>query len=659
MLLKENKNFNKILQLINSEKYEEAKDELINLENSCNSDFIFYDLLAQICEKLNLQKEAISYYEKSLFINNDFYQSKFNLAILHYKLKNFNKSEELFFQIISTNKNDFNSYYNLGVIKYDQKQFSDAILFLQKAISLKKDSFISHHHLAMCYEAMRKFDLAIQVYKKAITLDKVNSSISLNNLGNIYLELKDFERAVFFFQKALNYKGKKSSIYFNLGIANFGLNKIFESLSFFEKAIDLDPKNLKFITTLLGTSHFLEQNSSYYKKYLNIFRDAIEFHDSSLFHKYSYLNESPLKIGILSRGLRQYPTGYFLLDLIKKLYVKKSFQLHAFYDFDSEDQYSKELKQNFHYWHDVSSLTDVELINLIRKSEINILIDMQGHTYDNRLQIFVEKPAPVQVSWAAYLASSGIPEIDYILGDPNVTPYDHKNLYIEKIYQLPNIWCPLSTSDLSEINLKQRTADENIVFGCFNNIKKINKDVIFAWSQILKNTSNSKLYLKSNEFNNLKFKENFVENFEKLGVLKEKLILENQSERKELLECYNKIDIALDTFPYTGGTTNLELSYMCVPLITISGETFLSRCGASVNKNLGMNELIAKSLDEYVEIAINLAKDKNKLSMIKAELLKNSRKSKLFDIEIFSRDFTNAMQDMWKNFLHHNSNIKK
>lgn len=659
MLLKENKNFNKILQLINSEKYKEAKDELLNLENSCNSDFTFYDLLAQICEKLNLQEEAISYYEKSLLINDNFYQSKFNLAILYYKLKNFKKSEGLFFEIINTNKNDFNSYYNLGVIKYDQKQFSDAILFLQKAISLKKDSFISHHHLAMCYESMRKFDLAIQVYKKAITLDDVNCSISLNNLGNIYLELKDFEKAVFFFQKALKYKGKKSSIYFNLGIANFGLNKTFESLNFFERAVDLDPKNLKFITTLLGTSHFIEQNSSYYKKYLNIFRDAIESHDSSLFHKYCYLNEPPLKIGILSRGLRQYPTGYFLLDLIKKLYIEKSFEIYAFYDFDVEDQYSKELKKNFHYWYDVSSLTDVELINLIRRSEINILIDMQGHTYDNRLQIFAEKPAPVQVSWAAYLASTGIPEIDYILGDPNVTPHDHKDLYTEKIYQLPNIWCPLSTSDLSEVNLKQRIIDENVIFGCFNNIKKINKNIIFAWSQILKNTSNSQLYLKSNEFNNLKFKENFEGSFEKLGVSKEKLILETQSERKELLECYNKIDIALDTFPYTGGTTNLELSYMCVPLITISGETFLSRCGASINKNLGMNELIAKNIDEYIEIAINLAKDKNKLSMIKANLLKNSRKSKLFDFEIFSRDFINAMQDLWKNFLYHNSNIKK
>lgn len=659
MQLKENNKFKYILQLINSESFKEAKDELLNLENLCNDDYIFYDLLAQICEKIGLTKNAINYYEKSLFLNNDFYQAKFNLAVLYYKLNNLNKSEELFLEILKKNKNDFNVNYNLGLIKYDQKKFLDAILFLEMAISLKEDSFIAHHHLAMCHEVMGKFDLAIQIYKKAVALDKINCSISLNNLGNIYLELKDFEKAVFFFQSALKYKVKKSSIYFNLGIANFGINKISESLSFFEKAIDLEPKNLKFITTLLGSSHFIEQNIFYYKKYLNIFRDAIVPKDSHLFHKYCYVSELPLKIGILSRGLRQYPTGYFLLDLTKKLYVQEILQMHSFYDLNFEDKYTKELKKNFHYWNDVSSLTDIELINLIRKSGINILIDMQGHTYDNRLHIFVEKPAPVQVSWAAYLASTGIPEIDYILGDPNVTPHDHKDLYTEKIYQLPNIWCPLSTSDLSEVNLKQRIIDENIIFGCFNNIKKINKNVIFAWSQILKNTSNSKLYLKSNEFNNLRFKKDFEESFEKLGVLKEKLILEDQSERKKLLECYNKIDIALDTFPYTGGTTNLELSYMCVPLITIGGETFLSRCGASINKNLGMNELIAKNIDEYIEIAINLAKDKNKLSMIKANLLKNSRKSKLFDFEIFSRDFINAMQDLWKNFLYHNSNIKK
>jgi predicted O-linked N-acetylglucosamine transferase (SPINDLY family) len=429
-----------------------------------------------------------------------------------------------------------------------------------------------------------------------------------------------------------------------------------EALFFFEKAIELDNKNIKFSTTLLGSSHFLEHNVSYYKKYSKIFRDNILKYSSSEISKFRYPKKNPLKIGILSRGLRKYPTGYFLLDLINNLYKEKSLELYAFYDFDYEDQYTKQIKKNFYSWDDVSSLTDLELINLIRNKGINILIDMQGHTYANRLQIFANKPAPIQVSWAAYLASTGIPEIDYIIGDPVVTPSIHQNIYAEKIYQLPNIWCPLSTSDINQIYLKQKTTTQDIIFGCFNNIKKINNNLISAWSKILLNLPRSKLYIKSDEFKNNKFKEYFENKF---GVLKNQLILEEQSSREKLLECYNNIDIALDTFPYSGGTTNLELSFMCVPLITMSGDTFLSRCGASVNKNLNMKELIAYSFDEYVEIATNLAKDQKKLNFIKLELLKNSRKSNLFNIEAFSKDFTIAMHDMWTVFLNQNNDINK
>jgi predicted O-linked N-acetylglucosamine transferase (SPINDLY family) len=656
LLLKDNKDFNYILQLINTSKFEEAKNKLLSLEILCKDDFAFYDLLAQIFNNLNLKEDAINYYEKSLLLNNNFYQSKFNLAALYYSLKNFIKAEELFLQIVDINKSDFRVYYNLGVLKFEQKKFIESIDFLKKSISLNKDFFIAYHQLGMVYETLKDFNQAIISYKKSIALDKDGFSLSLNNLGNIYLDIKDYERALFFFNSALKLQGNKSSIYFNLGLVNFQLNRMSEALFFFEKAIELDNKNIKFSTTLLGSSHFLEHNVSYYKKYSKIFRDNILKYSSSEISKFRYPKKNPLKIGILSRGLRKYPTGYFLLDLINNLYKEKSLELYAFYDFDYEDQYTKQIKKNFYSWDDVSSLTDLELINLIRNKGINILIDMQGHTYANRLQIFANKPAPIQVSWAAYLASTGIPEIDYIIGDPVVTPSIHQNIYAEKIYQLPNIWCPLSTSDINQIYLKQKTTTQDIIFGCFNNIKKINNNLISAWSKILLNLPRSKLYIKSDEFKNNKFKEYFENKF---GVLKNQLILEEQSSREKLLECYNNIDIALDTFPYSGGTTNLELSFMCVPLITMSGDTFLSRCGASVNKNLNMKELIAYSFDEYVEIATNLAKDQKKLNFIKLELLKNSRKSNLFNIEAFSKDFTIAMHDMWTVFLNQNNDINK
>jgi predicted O-linked N-acetylglucosamine transferase (SPINDLY family) len=659
LLLKDNKDFNYILELIKDSKFEEVKDRLLSLEISCNDDFAFFDLLAQIFEKLNLKQNAINYYEKSLLLNNNFYQSKFNLAALYYGVKNFNKAEELFLQIIDINNSDFKTYYNLGVLKYEQKKFIESTDLLKKSISLNKNFFIAYHQLGLVYEALKDFNQAILCYQKSIALDKEGYSLSLNNLGNIYLDIKDYERALFFFNSALKLQGDKSSIYFNLGLVNFQLNRMSEALVFFEKAVELDNKNIKFSTTLLGSSHFLDHNVLYYKKYSEIFRNNIKKYNSSEISQFRYLTKNPLKVGILSRGLRKYPTGYFLLDLINSLYKEKSLELYAFYDYDYEDEYTKKIKKNFYSWHQVSSLTDLELINLIRDKGINILIDMQGHTYANRLQIFSNKPAPLQVSWAAYLASTGIPEIDYIVGDPVVTPSNDKNIYAEKIYQLPNIWCPLSTSDINQVYLKQKTTNQDIVFGCFNNIKKINDNVVSVWSKILLNLPRSKLYLKSDEFKNNKFKKYFENSFYKFGVQKDQLILEEQLNREKLLECYNSIDIALDTFPYSGGTTNLELSFMCVPLVTMSGDTFLSRCGASVNKNLNMSELIAYSFDEYVEIATNLAKDQKKLNFIKLELLKNSRKSNLFNIEAFSKDFTIAMHDMWTVFLNQNNDINK
>jgi predicted O-linked N-acetylglucosamine transferase (SPINDLY family) len=659
LILKDNKDFSYILQLINSSKFEEAKNRLLSLEISCNDDFLFYDLLAQIFEKLNLKQDAINYYEKSILLNSNFYQSKFNLAALYYNLKNFTKAEQLFLQIIDINNSDFKTYYNLGVLKYEKKKFLESINFLKKSISLNKNFFIAYHQLGMVYEALKDFNQAIICYQKSIALDKDGFSLSLNNLGNIYLEIKDYERALFFFNTALKRQGDKSSIYFNLGLVNFQLNRMPEALVFFEKAVELDNKNIKFSTTLLGSSHFLEHNALYYKQYSEIFRNNILRHSSSEISEFRYSKKNPLKIGILSRGLRKYPTGYFLLDLVKKLNKEKSLELYAFYDFDYEDEYTKKIKANFYSWDEVSSLTDLQLINLIRNKGINILIDMQGHTYANRLQIFTDKPAPIQVSWAAYLASTGVPEIDYIIGDSIVTPHNDQNIYAEKIYQLPNIWCPLSTSDINQVYLKQKTTNQDIVFGCFNNVKKINDNVISVWSKILLNLPRSTLYIKSDEFKNTKFREHFENKFYQFGVLKNQLILEEQSSREKLLACYNNIDIALDTFPYSGGTTNLELSFMCVPLITMSGDTFLSRCGASVNKNLNMTELISYNFDEYVEIATNLAKDPKKLNFIKLELLNNSRKSSLFDIEEFSKDFTIAMHDMWTVFLNQNSNISR
>ena len=656
MLLKENKDFNSILSLINSSNFLEAKKKLDGIVHECSEDFAFYNIIAQVCERLGKVDEAINNYILSIKLNNNFYHSKFSLAIIYYKLKDLDNAQTIFNQLIKEYPEDFNSYYNLGIIKFEREEISESIILFKKAIVIKKDFSAAYHHLAMAYEVQKNFELAIIHYQEAIKFNKENFSLSYNNLGNVYIAVGEYEKAIDCFNHALNLQGKKSSIYFNLGIANYELNNISQALKYFEKSVELDEKNIKFTSTLLGCSYFLDSKDFYYKKFLDRYRKNIEIFDLKKTVNFCYQRNSKIKLGILSGGFRQYPTGYFLLDFLEKINKEDNFELYAFSSSTQKDNYTNKLKKSFHYWEDVNFLNDLELFNLIRSKGINVLIDMQGHTYDNRIHIFANKVAPLQISWAAYLGSTGIAEIDYILGDPFVTPDIYKDIYVEKIWNLPDIWCTLSTSDIKHISPAESPFNKNgfITFGCFNNVKKINESLIDSWSKILTSLTNSKLYIKSDQFKKKKFTDIFKKKFTSLGVQDSQLIFEESSAREELLKCYNKIDIALDTFPYSGGTTSFELSFMCVPLITISGNNFISRCGVSINKNLNTEDLIAKDLEQYIKVAIDLGKNPNKINYLRSQLIKNSRDSNLFNAAKFGNNFVVAIKEMWTIFLKQN-----
>jgi predicted O-linked N-acetylglucosamine transferase (SPINDLY family) len=281
---------------------------------------------------------------------------------------------------------------------------------------------------------------------------------------------------------------------------------------------------------------------------------------------------------------------------------------------------------------------------------------MSGYTNKTRLPIFAQKISPIQITWAGWLASSGIKEIDYILGDPWATPEEYKDFYVEKILQLPKIWCHLSTSDIKNLKTSYTPALKNnyITFGSFNHSHKINDDVIKAWSKILLLVPNSVLFLKNFQISNSLYKKRIIEEFKKNKISEDRLLLEANTKRENFLLSYNNIDIALDTFPYSGGTTSFETAWMCVPLLTLSGEAFISRCGVSINKNLNQDNWIAKNTEEYISMAVKFSKDFKELDLIRSYLRENSRKSVLFNSNIFADDFSNALRQVWYNFVKNN-----
>ena len=268
------------------------------------------------------------------------------------------------------------------------------------------------------------------------------------------------------------------------------------------------------------------------------------------------------------------------------------------------------------------------------------------------MSIFLNKSAPIQVTWLGYNATTGLKEIDYIITDPHVVPLSSQKYYSENIFHLPETFQCISIKENIKIKPKKYSKNYQIIFGSFNNLAKVNDEVIEVWSKILKKINRSKLFLKSKQLDNSKVKKTILNKFEKQGIKSSKIIIEGASKtRNEMLKKYNKVDIALDPFPYPGITTSLEAIWMGVPLITKRGNNFYSRIGLSINKNLNMEDWIADNKEDYIQKAISKGSDLEQLFEIKKRLRSKFLKSPLSNEIKFCKNFEKSLSIMWKNYL--------
>ena len=294
-------------------------------------------------------------------------------------------------------------------------------------------------------------------------------------------------------------------------------------------------------------------------------------------------------------------------------------------------------------------MSNIDAANTIRKNKINILINLVGYFANNRFAIMKFKPAPLQMIWMGYTNTTGSEEIDYIIADPNLIKENEKNLYSEKIINLPKIWnCHSGIDSDLEVESLPCLKNEFVTFGCFNNSSKITNDVIETWSEILLKIDNSQLMIKAPSEDAEIAQKNILKRFNNYNVDNSKIIFSpREKKRKNHFRMYNKIDISLDTFPYTGVTTSIESIWMGVPVLTLKGNNFVSRCGKSLNLNLGMPELIAENKNDYINKAIAMANDKKKLETIRTSLRKKALSSPLFDMESIGHDFSNLLNNVW------------
>jgi len=322
-------------------------------------------------------------------------------------------------------------------------------------------------------------------------------------------------------------------------------------------------------------------------------------------------------------------------------------ELIAYANHFSSDPLTQRIMAYCAEWHSVAGLSDKRLAQQIYHDRIDILIDLSGHTAHNRLSMFAWKPAPIQVSWLGYLATTGVAEIDYVLSDRWAVPESDESQFTEKIWRMPES-CVCFTPQVQDAEVSRLPAMTNgyVTFGSFNKLIKMNDVVVALWARVLHAVPDSRIFLKDKQFDEPVRRQAVIDRFAKHGIHSSRLGFEGYSVHSALFS-YRQVDIALDPFPYSGVTTTVEALWMGVPVLTLMGDRFLSRIGGSILHNAGLSDWVAADADDFVARAVRHAGDLPRLTALRSGLRQQVLRSPIFDAPRFARNFEAALRAMW------------
>jgi predicted O-linked N-acetylglucosamine transferase (SPINDLY family) len=354
-----------------------------------------------------------------------------------------------------------------------------------------------------------------------------------------------------------------------------------------------------------------------------------------------------LRIGYVSPDFRDHPVGHFLLPLLAK-HDHERFEIFCYAPpVPPPDSMTERLRAHADHWRSLTGLADGRAAELIRQDQIDILVDLSGHTSYHRLLLFAHKPAPVQVTWLGYPNTTGLATMDYRLTDAYADPPGlSESWHSEQLWRLPQCaWCYRSPGS-SPVTLRNNGP---ITFGCFNNFAKVTEPMLLLWARILQAVPHSRLLLKTRALGSGSTQQRVRQILCEAGIGAERLELRGyEAAYDDHLAFYQRLDIALDTFPYHGTKTTCEAMWMGVPVVTLAGTTHASRVGVSLLSNIGLPELVASTPEEYVRLAAELATDASRLSHLRNTLRQRMEGSPLMDAPRFARDVDSAYRSMWQ-----------
>lgn len=616
-------------------------------------------------------RQAEACYRQAIEVNPDNADAYVNLGFVQKEQQQYEQAENALKQAILLNPASVDGHYLLGIAAQQQGKLNIAIESYQNVLALQPDFEVVYGDLCHTLFQSGKIDAAITIIKKALALNSQNPQFHFYQ-GNLFYHEGKLDQALGSYQRTLQLQPKFLHAYTNMGKLLLQMGDNAGALRAYEKALTIDPSPI-YEEMLAGTPDACDAETLEIEScrlfvnayYSNVSPDAYISMAKKYGQKLSSQAEpftqwsvkpagwglGPLRVGIVSGDFNNHPVAFFLAGSIAHI-DPDLIELIAYPSSSRVDKITAGLKPNFAEWSPIDGLSDAAAANKIHADGIHILVDLAGHTSHHRLSVFARKPAPIQVTWLGYLASTGVPGIDYLLADPVSAPESIHDLFSESIWHLPEtVNCLACPQPNPKLNIKPTPALNNgyITFGSFQNLSKINDNVLKLWARILRAVPNARLRLQIKLMTADEERAFLMQRLSNAGISCEKVMVQGAIHFKEdYLATHNEVDIVLDTFPCPGITTTCEALWMGVPTVTLAGNTLLSRQGASLLSCAGLTDWIASTEKEYIELAVLHASDIQRLSRLRATLRTKVQASPLFDAPRFSIHLQNAFLNMWQ-----------
>ncbi|MBI1891040.1 MAG: tetratricopeptide repeat protein [Burkholderiales bacterium] len=570
-------------------------------------------------------------------------------AVAHHQAGRLQDAERFYRAILQAQPRHPDANHNMGCLAMQVGNHAAALPFLKTA--LDANPTVGQYWLSYVGTLIEagQPDTARDVLAQGVSKG-LRGETAYSNLGVAYTQLGRLADAEACYRNALETDPNYAEVYRNLGVLHFLQDRFADAAACQRRVLELHPEFADAYTDLL---YFLPYDDNVdeamlFKEYCG-FGERFEAPLRKAWPKHANSRDPnrPLRVGLVSADFRHHAVANFIEPVLSQWVHDPSLALYAYYNHSSEDHVTARLQSLISNWRIVPDLTDEQLAQQIQADAIDILIDLSGHTADNRLLAFARKPAPIQASWIGTACTTGLQSMDYYLADRHFLPtgqFDEQ--FTEKIVRLPAGVPFLPSDQAPAVNALPALADGTITFGSFNRLSKLNRPVIALWAQVLRTLPTSNMLLggmpQAGKHDTL------LSWFAEEGIDRSRLVFHGRCSMAEYLSLHHQVDICLDTFPYNGGTTTLHALWMGVPTLTLAGKTPVGRAGAAGLCHAGLDDFIAGTKEEFIQKAVAWAGKAQELAQLRQELRGRVAASPMGRPDVLAKGLTQALRTMWQ-----------